>query len=134
MSDRNQPPADPPTPGSPAPAAATGAAESAAPAPLRDKELSGAAGAAVAAESEIVETEASTKALFKDLGLGKVSAPPDLATRVPQLIERRSRGRFFGRKPLSERLPLEWLSIAMLALLALLYALRRLSPGLLGQP
>lgn len=118
MSDRNQPPADPAPPGSPAPAA-----------PAADSQ----SGAAVG-ESEIVETEASTKALFKDLGLGKVSAPPDLATRVPQLIERRSGGRFFGRKPLSERLPLEWLSIAMLALLALLYALMRLSPGLLGQP
>lgn len=90
--------------------------------------------AAPPAEGDLVESEASTKALFKDLGLGKVSAPPDLATKVPQLIERRSRGRFFGRKPLSERLPLEWLSIGMLALLALLYALMRLSPGILGQP
>jgi hypothetical protein len=123
MSDRNQPPADPPTPGSPAPAAPPVAA------PAADSQTG-----ALVGDSEIVETEASTKALFKDLGLGKVSAPPDLATRVPQLIERRSRGRFFGRKPLSERLPLEWLSIAMLALLALLYALMRLSPGLLGQP
>jgi type VI protein secretion system component VasF len=87
-----------------------------------------------AGEHEIAEAEASTKALFKDLGLNKVSAPPDLSAKVPQLIERRSKGRFFGRKPLSERLPLEWLSIAMLALLALLYALMRLSPALLGQP
>lgn len=85
-------------------------------------------------EHELAEAEASTKALFKDLGLNKVSAPPDLSAKVPQLIERRSKGRFFGRKPLSERLPLEWLSIGMLALLALLYALMRLSPALLGQP
>jgi type VI protein secretion system component VasF len=45
---------------------------------------------------------------------------------VPDLIHRRSRGRFFGRKRLAERLPLEWISLAMLIVLAATYALLKL--------
>lgn len=55
-------------------------------------------------------------------GLSPISAPVDLTRTVPDLIRRRSRGRFFGRKRLSERLPLEWMSLAMLLVLAAVYA------------
>jgi type VI protein secretion system component VasF len=54
--------------------------------------------------------------------LSQVSAPVDLARTVPELIRRRSQGRFFGRKRLADRLPLEWLSLGMLILLAAIYA------------
>lgn len=64
--------------------------------------------------------------------LHKLPAPVDLSSRVPDLINRRSRGRFFGRKRLSERVPLEWLSLVMLVLVALLYAGMKLAPSLFG--
>ena len=64
--------------------------------------------------------------------LNKVSAPPDLASRVPALIERRSAGRFFAKRRLADRLPLEWVSLVMLAVLALVYAMLRMAPALLG--
>jgi hypothetical protein len=59
-------------------------------------------------------------------GLSSVSAPVDLTRTVPDLIRRRSRGRFFGRKRLFDRLPLEWLSLGMLLLLAGIYAALKL--------
>ena len=62
-------------------------------------------------------------------GLAPISAPIDLTRSVPELIRRRSKGRFFGRKRLSERLPFEWLSLGMLLLLAAIYAaLKLLAP------
>jgi hypothetical protein len=64
--------------------------------------------------------------------LNKVAAPPDLASRVPDLIQRRSAGRFFGKRRLADRLPLEWLSLIMLLLLALIYAVLRMAPAFLG--
>ena len=63
--------------------------------------------------------------------LNKVAAPPDLASRVPALIQRRSAGRFFAKRRRADRLPLEWLSLVMLALLALIYAVLRMAPALL---
>jgi hypothetical protein len=59
-------------------------------------------------------------------GLHPVQAPVDLTRTVPELIRRRSAGRFFGRKRLSDRLPLEWLSLGMLILLAAVYAALKL--------
>jgi hypothetical protein len=59
-------------------------------------------------------------------GLAPVSPSVDLARTVPAIINRRSRGRFFGRKRLSDRLPLEWLSLSMLLLLAAIYAVLKL--------
>jgi hypothetical protein len=59
-------------------------------------------------------------------GLAPVSAPVDLSRTVPELIRRRSRGRFFSRRRLSERLPLEWLSLGMLIFLAVVYAVLKL--------
>ena len=58
--------------------------------------------------------------------LPKMSAPVDLTKTVPDLINRRSRGRFFGRRSLSDRLPLEWISLSMLVILALAYVLLKL--------
>jgi hypothetical protein len=59
-------------------------------------------------------------------GLSPISAPVDLTRTVPDLIRRRSRGRFFGRKRLSDRLPLEWMSLGMLLLLGAIYAALKL--------
>lgn len=59
-------------------------------------------------------------------GLAPISAPVDLTRTVPELIRRRSQGRFFGRKKLADRLPFEWLSLGMLILLAAVYAALKL--------
>ncbi len=59
-------------------------------------------------------------------GLAAVAPKVDLARTVPELINRRSRGRFFGRKRLEDRYPLEWLSLGMLVLLAVIYATLKL--------
>jgi len=59
-------------------------------------------------------------------GLAPVPAPVDLTRTVPELIRRRSRGRFFGRKRLGDRLPFEWISIGMLLLLAAIYAMLKM--------
>lgn len=37
--------------------------------------------------------------------LGKVAAPPELASAVTETIHRRSAGRFFGKRSLGDRLP-----------------------------
>lgn len=80
-------------------------------------------GARTAAESEALDAEADRIVLRS---LSPKSAPVDLTRTVPELIRRRSRGRFFGPKPLSERLPFEWLSLAMLLFLAVIYAVLKL--------
>jgi hypothetical protein len=67
-------------------------------------------------------------------GLGSVSPPLDLSERVPQIIERRSRGRFFGRRRMHERIPFVWVSLGMLILAALLYSVMRMAPALLSSP
>src|SRR4051794_30700192 len=72
----------------------------------------------------------AARALFGKLN--KVAAPPDLASRVPDLIQRRSGGRFFTKRRIADRLPLEWVSLVMLAVLALIYAVLRMAPALLG--
>lgn len=78
------------------------------------------------------ETESDDEGARALLGkLNKVAAPPDLSSRVPALIQRRSAGRFFAKRRLADRLPLEWLSLVMLALLALIYAVLRMAPALL---
>lgn len=84
---------------------------------------------------EIKEEEQTATELRSLLsGLGNVSAPSDLSERVPQLIERRSRGRFFGRRRLHERVPFVWVSFGMLIVAALLYAVMRMAPSLLSSP
>ena len=70
------------------------------------------------------DEELASRALLS--GLSSVSPKNDLSKSVPDLIHRRSRGRFFGRKRLADRLPLEWISLAMLIVLAAAYALLKL--------
>ncbi|HMY56717.1 MAG TPA: hypothetical protein PKI49_10385 [Pseudomonadota bacterium] len=82
------------------------------------------------AEDEAAAAE--TRSLLA--GLTPLSPPLDLAAKVPQIIERRSRGRFFGRKKLHERIPFVWVSLVMLLVASLLYAVMRLSPALLSSP
>lgn len=81
------------------------------------------------AESESESDDEGARALLGKLN--KVAAPPDLSSRVPALIQRRSAGRFFAKRRLADRLPLEWLSLVMLALLALIYAVLRMAPALI---
>ena len=78
------------------------------------------------------QTAAETRSLLA--GLGTVAPPTDRSERVPQLIERRSRGRFFGRRKLYERIPFVWVSLVMLIVAALLYAVMRLAPSVMSSP
>lgn len=88
-----------------------------------------------AAAEPLPERDAPDDSTKNVLGkLHKLPTPVDLSSTVPDLIHRRSRGRFFGRKPVSERFPLEWLSLLMLLLLAILYGVMKLAPSLLGAP
>lgn len=75
---------------------------------------------------------AETRSLLA--GLGRVTPTADLASTVPDIIERRSRGRFFGRKRLHERIPFVWVSLVMLLVASLLYAVLRLAPAMLSSP
>lgn len=70
------------------------------------------------------DEELASRALLS--GLASVPPKDDLSKAVPDLIHRRSGGRFFGRKRLADRLPLEWISLTMLLLLALAYAFLKL--------
>ena len=121
---------DPPlpslAPGPPANAAAAGP-DSQPPAPK--PELKTRPKLATNPESESEPDDEGARVLLGKLN--KVAAPPDLASRVPALIQRRSAGRFFAKRRLADRLPLEWLSLVMLALLALIYAVLRMAPALL---
>jgi alkylhydroperoxidase/carboxymuconolactone decarboxylase family protein YurZ len=75
------------------------------------------------AAAEAAEEQAS-RALLSELG---PAAPAiDLTRTVPDLINRRSQGRFFGRRSLADRLPLEWISLAMLISLGVLYTVLQL--------
>ncbi len=75
---------------------------------------------------------AETRSLLA--GLGRVTPTTDLSATVPDIIERRSRGRFFGRKRLHERIPFVWVSLVMLLVASLLYAVLRLAPAMLSSP
>ncbi|MCS6912880.1 MAG: zf-HC2 domain-containing protein [Myxococcales bacterium] len=66
--------------------------------------------------------------------LGRVRPPQDLKETVPDLIRRRSQGRFFSSRRGLKRVPLEWLSLAMLAVVALLYLLLKLLQPALRLP
>ena len=59
-------------------------------------------------------------------GLHRMAAPQDFGSRVEETIHRRSAGRFFGRRFLGGRLPVEPLAIAaLLAVAALVWWLRQ---------
>jgi hypothetical protein len=77
--------------------------------------------------AEAEQTAAELRSLLS--GLGTVEPPTDLSEKVPQIIERRSRGRFFGRRRLFDRIPFVWVSLLMLITTALLYAVLRMAPA-----
>jgi anti-sigma factor RsiW len=63
-------------------------------------------------------------------GLHRVPAPDNFDQEVVETIRRRSRGRFFGRRALGDRVPFELLALVVLALgLALYFFLRRSDTG-----
>ncbi len=98
--------------------------------PTPDSPPSSADAAASGDAAPVESDEPGSRALLGKLN--RVAAPPDLASRVPALIERRSGGRFFAKRRLADRLPLEWVSLVMLTLLALIYGILRMAPALLG--
>jgi len=54
-------------------------------------------------------------------GLHKLMPPEEFVSKVQQRINRRSRGRFFGRENLLTRIPFEWISFVIIILLLMLY-------------
>ena len=72
------------------------------------------------------EYEAFEKAMTPLGKLHRMAAPEKLQEQVPEIINRRSRGRFFAPRKGLERLPVEWLSLGMLGLIALVYLLLKL--------
>lgn len=66
-------------------------------------------------------------------GLNRVAAPDHFDREVAETIRRRSRGRFFGRKALGDRVPFELLAVLALLLgLALYFFLRQSETGSLS--
>lgn len=57
--------------------------------------------------------------------LNRVAAPDEFPNEVAETIRRRSAGRFFGKRTLGDRVPLELLAIVALALALILYFLLR---------
>ena len=65
-------------------------------------------------------------------GLHKMAAPQGFDSEVAETIRRRSKGRFFGRRTLGDRVPLELLALLVLLLgLALYLFLRHSDTGTL---
>ncbi len=73
------------------------------------------------------EYEKLTRAIDALSGLHKVPAPPDLPDSVAQTINRRSAGRFFGRKAFGDRIPYELLAIVGLVIAVAVVLLLRFS-------
>jgi anti-sigma factor RsiW len=79
--------------------------------------------------AEHLESCQDCQAAYKELiealeavaGLGKVSAPPGFEEGVESTIERRSAGRFFGDRRLTDRLPLTILGLLAIAIGVALY-------------
>ena len=77
--------------------------------------------------AEAEQTAAELRSLLS--GLGTVEPPTDLSEKVLQIIERRSRGRFCGRRRLFERIPFVWVSLLLLITTAPVYAALRMAPA-----
>jgi hypothetical protein len=60
-------------------------------------------------------------------GLNRMPAPPDFTKGLEKTIERRSAGRFFGRKAFGDRVPFEWLAVVALVLGLVIFGLIRYS-------
>jgi anti-sigma factor RsiW len=66
----------------------------------------------------------SFRGAMGSLGRLKTGAPPRLLDGVKQQINRRSRGRFFGKRwLLFGRFPFEWVSLAMIVAMLLYYVI-----------
>lgn len=61
------------------------------------------------------------RALEAVSGLGKIGAPADFEKQVESTIERRSAGRFFGGRKLTDRLPLTIIALVAIAISVALY-------------
>ncbi len=79
-----------------------------------------------------------TMKALKTSSVSRAPRPPDqkeFTARVERTIERRSMGRFFGKKSLTGRLPIATVSLVMLILLLLIVILaRRSTTGSLKEP
>ena len=63
-------------------------------------------------------------------GLAATDAPPDFVASVRDQVRKRSRGRFFGSRRMTDRIPFETLSVVMLIVLLCLYlVLHAMQPG-----
>jgi anti-sigma factor RsiW len=81
------------------------------------------------------ELEAFEKSVSALGSVHKMAAPQAFREGVRDRIRRRSRGRFFGPRRLSQRLPLEILSLVMLGLVLAIYlVLQFMSPSSLKLP
>jgi hypothetical protein len=68
-------------------------------------------------------------------GLHKMAAPDDLGSNVTSTINRRSAGRFFGRKAFGDRVPFEAIAVVALVVAVVLYfLLKTSSTGTLHEP
>jgi len=68
-------------------------------------------------------------------GLHKMAAPVDMTERVASTINRRSAGRFFGRKAFGDRLPYEVLAVfALVICVAVVLLIRWSATGAIHEP
>jgi len=81
------------------------------------------------------ELDAFEKSVSALGSVHKMAAPQTFGEGVRDRIRRRSRGRFFGPRRLSQRLPLELMSLVMLGLVLAIYlVLQFMSPSSLRLP
>ena len=81
------------------------------------------------------ELEKFREAMNALSGLHKMAAPPDMTERVASTINRRSAGRFFGRKAFGERIPYEVLAVFALAIcVAVVLLIRWSATGAIHEP
>jgi len=75
------------------------------------------------------------KSLEATSGLHRLPAPPNFVESVKQQVRKRSRGRFFSPKKMSERIPYELFSLLMLGIVAAIYLILHFgTPGQVKLP
>jgi anti-sigma factor RsiW len=81
------------------------------------------------------ELEKFREAMNALSGLHKMAAPADMTERVASTINRRSAGRFFGRKAFGDRIPYEVLAVVALAIcVSVVLLLRWSATGAVHEP
>lgn len=78
-------------------------------------------------DADDVSDEEIREQLSQLSGLNRMPAPPDFTKGLEKTIERRSAGRFFGRKAFGDRVPFEWLAVVALVIGLVIFALIRYS-------